>query len=108
MTQYKPGFTLAFRSAYYVAFDLAEHTAALGITVVNGFDIFSRLITVLLLPLFVIARYVAGPVRKRRGGGGGVLAHGIEGGRYHGTEKRDNIAWMFLEMWKKAGLVMTR
>lgn len=61
-------------------------------TVVNGFNIFSRLAIALLLLLFATARYVADPGRGRRGGG--ILVQGKEGrgSEYRDVEKRDNIA----------------
>lgn len=82
--QYKLAFALTFRSAYYNALGLSKHTAALGIAVVNDFDIFSCLTIAPLFLLFVTARYVTDPGREMRsvrevywskitrGGGGGT------------------------------------
>lgn len=67
--------SVAFGPPPCVTYDLAEQTAALGMTVVNGPDIVPRLSVALLLPLFATARYVADLSRARKA----LLALGVRG-----------------------------
>lgn len=67
--------SVAFGPPPCVTYDLAEQTAALGMTVVNGPDIVPRLSVALLLPLFATARYVADLPRPRKA----LLAMGVRG-----------------------------
>lgn len=67
--------SVAFGPPPCVTYDLAEQTAALGMTVVNGPDIVPRLSVALLLPLFATARYVADLPRARKA----LLALGVRG-----------------------------
>lgn len=76
--------SVAFAPPPCVTYDLAEQTAALGVTVVNGPDIVPRLSVALLLPLFATARYVADLSRTRKT----LLAMGV---------KRGVLDWSMLE-----------
>lgn len=58
--------SVSFAPPPCLTYELAEQTAALGITVVNGPDIVPRLSVAVMLPLFATARYVADLPRAKK------------------------------------------
>lgn len=89
-------FCVAFAPPPCLTYDLAEQTATLGVTVVNGPDIVPRLSVPVLLPLFATMRYVADLPRAKKA----LLSCGIRRGVVDWDKLERDTARRTVEMEK--------
>lgn len=89
-------FAVAFAPPPCLTYDLAEQTASLGVTVVNGPDIVPRLSVAVMLPLFATMRHVANLSRRKKS----LLSLGIRRSVIDFDELEKEIAKETVEMEK--------
>lgn len=89
-------FSVAFAPPPCLTYELAEQTAALGVTLINGPDIVPRLSVALLLPIFATARYVADLPRAKRS----LLSVGVRNGVIDWDDLEQQTAKRAAEMEK--------